>query len=88
MSGLQSFVVSSDFDAKEMVSRNLMRILGPFSQPAAILDLQTGPALEGGVNATIAWIDPVNWLADLTELQILETAQVMLIFKPKRMSTI
>lgn len=59
-----------------MVSRNLMRILGPFSQPAAILDLHAGPALEGGVNATVAWIDPVNWLADLTELHILETAQV------------
>jgi len=73
---VQSFIVSSDFDAKEMMFRNLMRIIGPFTQPSATLELHAGPALEGGMNASIIWIDPVNWVADVTELHILETAQV------------
>ncbi|CAB3376752.1 Hypothetical predicted protein [Cloeon dipterum] len=76
-SRIESFIVSSDFDVKEMVSRNPMRVLGPFSQPTAIVQLSSGPALEGGLNATVMWTDPIGWLADITEIHILETAQTL-----------
>lgn len=70
--------MSSEFDAKEQLARNLLGSLGPFSQPEAVLELGAGPGIGAGLNASLLWLDPVGWLADITEVHIEENPQVNL----------
>lgn len=68
---LQSMFVSSEYDQKEQVSRNFIRILGPFSEPTLIY--QFLPSLSSSiklVNLTFLWIDPIGQLIDITEASI------------------
>lgn len=77
--------VSTDFDQKEQVSRNLAKILGIHSEPLLVLHLSgsaavaaagsissTTPAPVAIYNVTILWINPSGRLADVTEMRIEE----------------
>ncbi|XP_064292285.1 xylosyltransferase oxt isoform X2 [Plodia interpunctella] len=68
---IKIFKVSSDYDQKEMIFRNLANILGPLSEP--VLLYQFSPILEKkGENLTLIWLDPTGLIADVNVIIINE----------------
>lgn len=63
----QNFVVSSDFDQKEQMSRNFIRIISPHTEP--ILIHQWGPGEQSFI-ATFLWLNPYDVLANVTSVNI------------------
>lgn len=66
-------LVSSDYDQKEQISRNLLRSLSVFSEPYLVYHFLSGTS---AYNLTFLWIDPVGSLADVSEAFIDEVATV------------
>lgn len=63
--------VSTDFDQKELTSRNFARILSEKSEPVLILKLSGTSHVENStVNLTILWIDPNEKVQEAAELNI------------------
>jgi protein xylosyltransferase len=63
--------VSTDFDQKELISRNFARILSENSEPVLILKLSGTSQVENStVNLTVLWIDPYEKIQEAAELQI------------------
>lgn len=52
---MQNVFVSSDFDQKEQQSRNLLRVVGPFTELVGVFVLWPGETLY---NVTVLWVDP------------------------------
>ncbi|XP_066992776.2 xylosyltransferase oxt [Anabrus simplex] len=70
---LKTFHVSSDYDQKEQISRNFLRVLGPFSEPVLVYQLNPVPSGSNlAVNVTFMWIDPAGQLADATDVHLEE----------------
>lgn len=66
------FKVSSDYDQKEMMFRNLANILGPLSEP--VLLYQFSPPIEKNFeNLTVMWLDPAGVIADVVGLHVDDT---------------
>lgn len=61
--------ISSDYDQKEHLARNFGKILGPTSEPVAVLHL-IGATDEGSVNVTVLWINAIGYLADASTMTI------------------
>lgn len=59
---IKIFKVSSDYDQKEMIFRNLGSILSPFSDPVLLYQFSS-QKLSG--NLTVLWLDPAGMLADV-----------------------
>jgi protein xylosyltransferase len=63
--------VSTDFDQKELTSRNFARILSESSEPVLILKISGTSHVENStVNLTILWIDSNEKVQEAAELQI------------------
>ena len=63
--------VSTDFDQKELISRNFAKIFSESSEPVLILKLSGTTSVENStVNLTILWIDPSEKIQEAAELQI------------------
>lgn len=65
--------VSSDFDQKEMTSRNFARVLSVSAEPVLILKLSGTTHVENEnstVNLTILWLDPTDKVKEAAELVI------------------
>ncbi|XP_075224237.1 xylosyltransferase oxt isoform X2 [Lycorma delicatula] len=69
-------IVSSVFDQKEQVHRNLLRSMSVFSEPSLACHVNSG---AGTYNITFLWLDPTGVLADVTEAYFDETASVQYI---------
>ncbi|XP_073968810.1 xylosyltransferase oxt [Rhodnius prolixus] len=54
-SRIKNVFVSSDFDQKEQQSRNLLRVVGPFTELVGVFVLWPGETLY---NVTVLWVDP------------------------------
>lgn len=67
LSLFQNFIVSSDFDQKEQMSRDFIRIISPHTEP--ILIHQWAPG-EQSFTATFLWLNPYDELANVTSLNI------------------
>lgn len=68
---IKQFKVSSDYDQKEMIFRNLAGILGPLSEPTLSYQFSTNTLLEKRTeNLTIVWLDPAGIIADLTDIHV------------------
>lgn len=77
MQRLQSLVVSSEYDQKEQTFRNLLCVLGPFSEP--VLVYQFLPSLSNSIksfNLTFVWIDPSGQLMDISESSVDEAFSI------------
>lgn len=70
---LQVMLISSDYDQKEQMSRNLLRSLSIFSEPYLVYNFLSGTS---AYNVTFLWVDPVGSLADVSEAYIDEVATV------------
>lgn len=63
--------VSSDFDQKELMSRNFARVLSVNAEPILILKLSgTSQAENATVVLTVSWLDPNDKVQETTELTI------------------
>lgn len=63
--------VSTDFDQKELVSRNFAKIIGSKSEPVLILKLSGSSKVDNAtVNLTVLWVDPTDQVMEAGELQI------------------
>lgn len=63
--------VSSDFDQKEMTSRNFARVLSVNAEPILILKLSGSTNVENStVNLTILWVNPSDQVKEASELVI------------------
>lgn len=63
--------VSTDFDQKEMITRNFARVIGVNSEPVLILKLSATSHPENSTaNLTILWIDPSEKVVEVGELII------------------
>lgn len=73
-SKIMQFEVSTDYDQKEQISRNLQKIIGPSMEPVVILKLSGSSKSENTtVNFTVLWVNPNNTVADSTELHVEDT---------------
>ncbi|XP_076309198.1 xylosyltransferase 1-like isoform X3 [Tachypleus tridentatus] len=63
---LKFIQVGTDFDLKEQLFRNFGRIIGPFSEPAALH--KWGPGKE--FSATFVWVDPTKTVAGSYEVRV------------------
>lgn len=61
--------MSSDFDQKEQISRNLLMTLGPFSEPAIVFHFTAGTSTY---NVSFLWVDPIGQIVDISEFHIEE----------------
>lgn len=73
MKRLDLLIVSSDYDQKEQVSRNFLRILSPQSEPVLIYHFQ--PRYESSTyNFTTLWISPAGDIQDVVEFSVDENS--------------
>ncbi|XP_001949441.1 xylosyltransferase oxt [Acyrthosiphon pisum] len=70
---LLNFVVSSDFDKKEQMSRNFIRLISPYTEPVLIHQWATG---EQRFTVTFLWLNPYDELVNITPINIEESALV------------
>ncbi|XP_054264373.1 xylosyltransferase oxt-like isoform X2 [Macrosteles quadrilineatus] len=70
---IKALVVSSQFDQKEQMFRNLARVLGVWSEPSVAVTLVSG---SSGANLTLLWVDPTGVLADVSEASVDETSAI------------
>ncbi|XP_032520548.2 xylosyltransferase oxt isoform X1 [Danaus plexippus] len=64
MEYIKVFKVSSDYDQKEMLFRNLANILGPWSEPVLLYQFSAYVDKNMG-NLTLVWLDPAGVIADI-----------------------
>lgn len=55
---------------KEQMSRNFLRVLGPFSDPVLVATLESNATGAITNNMTFLWIDPTGQLAEVSEMHI------------------
>ncbi|XP_003739820.3 xylosyltransferase oxt [Galendromus occidentalis] len=69
---LRGLEVSTEFDLKELLSRNFAGIIGPYSEPGVVQEWDAGPA--GSV--TFVWIDPAKVVAGSYEIHVTRNEQI------------
>lgn len=70
---LRILAVSTEYDQKEQVFRNLIRAIGPYSEPSLMYHFI--PTLEETItasNVTFLWLDPVGDVAEVSEAIVFE----------------
>lgn len=75
MERLTVLIVSSDYDQKEQISRNFLRILSPQSEPALMyrfLPKHGSPVY----NLTSLWISPTGHLQDIVDFSVEESSLI------------
>lgn len=71
---LDHLVVSSDYDQKEQILRNFVRILGPYSEPTLVYQFNASPYSSAtSYNVSFLWIDPSGNLAQISDTVVDET---------------
>lgn len=66
---LKSLQVTSDYDQKELISRNFGKFLGPFSEPILLYEFL--PILNfKSTNITFLWINPSGGVVDVSQIQL------------------
>lgn len=55
---------------KEQMSRNFLRVLGPFSDPVLVVTLESNSTGAINNNMTFLWIDPTGQLVEVSEMHI------------------
>lgn len=65
---IKIFRVSSDYDQKEMMFRNLANILGPLSEPVLLYQLSSH--INKNENLTLIWLDPTGTIGDINEIHV------------------
>ncbi|CAG9771125.1 unnamed protein product [Ceutorhynchus assimilis] len=76
MDHLSFLMVSTDYDQKEQLSRNFIRILSPYSEPVLVYKFQNLPKNGKQYNLTCLWIDPVGNLRDVSGISLEENSLV------------
>lgn len=73
---LQNLIVSSDFDQKEQMSRDFIRLLGPYTEPVLIHQWAPG---EHSFVVTFLWLNPYGELVNVTSVNIDGSALVCIL---------
>lgn len=73
MERLDYLIVSSDYDQKEQISRNFLRILSPQSEPVMVYQFRPRYGAQT-YNFTSLWISPVGQLHDAVEFSVDENS--------------
>ncbi|KAJ0178283.1 hypothetical protein K1T71_006106 [Dendrolimus kikuchii] len=71
LNSIKSFKVSSDYDQKETLFRNMANILGPLSDPVLLYQFAPNTDLKTD-NLSVLWLDPAGMIADLNNIHIEE----------------
>lgn len=69
MEHLQSLTVSSDYDQKEQISRNFLKLLSSYSEPVAVYKFKAFKTSKQ-YNLTCLWVDPAGNLRDVSVLSV------------------
>ncbi|VVC31413.1 Hypothetical protein CINCED_3A008702 [Cinara cedri] len=64
---LLNFIVSSDFDQKEQMSRDFIRLISPYTEPVLIHQWASGEQI---FTVTFLWLNPYGELANITSVTI------------------
>lgn len=65
---LKMFAVSTDYDQKEQVFRNLVRSIGPFSEPSLMYHfVPSAEDISTSSNLTFLWFDSAGNIADVND---------------------
>lgn len=78
---LKVLAVSTDYDQKEQVFRNLVRAMGPFSEPSLMYHFVPGAEEASSSNMTFLWLDPAGYVADVNDAYI-DEGNVINFIKP------
>lgn len=76
---LQNFIVSSDFDQKEQMSRDFIRLISPYTEPVLIHQWASGEPGEQIFTVTFLWLNPYGELGNVTSVTI-EGSAIVSIF--------
>lgn len=60
---VETFLISSEYDQKEQVTRNYLRILSPFTEPVLVYSIKQHNKMNS-YNFTSLWINPNGYLVD------------------------
>nr|CAH7713300.1 unnamed protein product [Callosobruchus chinensis] len=71
---VETLTVSSEYDQKEQVSRNFLRLLSPYSEPVLVYSFNMQHSTKG-YNVTSLWIGPSGLLYDSVEFFVDESTQ-------------
>lgn len=74
---IRSLSVSTDYDQKEQMFRNLMSSMGPYSSPVLAYEFDAGYAVSQ--NISVLWIDPYGRLADVNHILLEEMVLVIIV---------
>lgn len=73
---LRSFEVSTEFDLKEQISRNLPKFIGPNSDPVLSFKFIGKQESDShSYNLTVLWIDPAGTLQDYNEIHVEDSVE-------------
>lgn len=75
MERLDLLIVSSDYDQKEQISRNFLRMLSPQSEPVLIYQFRPKYG-SSAYNFTTLWISPAGQLHDVVDFSVDEGALI------------
>lgn len=74
---MQNLIVSSDFDQKEQMSRDFIRLIGPYTEPVLIHQWTPG---DHSFIVTFLWLNPFGELANVTSVNIEGSALVSMLY--------
>lgn len=72
--------MSSDFDQKEQMSRDFIRLISPFTEPVLIHQWTASEQGEQIFTVTFLWINPYGELGNVTSVTIEGSALVSICF--------
>lgn len=75
MERLDLLMVSSDYDQKEQVSRNFLRMLSPQSEPVLVYQFRSKYG-SSSYNLTTLWISPAGQLHDVVDFSVDENSLI------------
>lgn len=72
---IKSIEISTEFDQKEQLARNYLKIMGLNSEPTFILHLTAANSdskviLVNNYNLTVLWVNPAGHLSDISEIYV------------------
>lgn len=75
MERLDLLIVSSDYDQKEQISRNFLRLLSPQSEPTLVYQFRPRYG-SSSYNFTTLWISPAGQLHDVVDFSVDENSLI------------
>lgn len=75
MEHLNYMLVSTDYDPKEQISRNFLKIMSPYSDPNFVYHFNTHKTAKV-YNISCLWINPAGYLEEVTDISVDESSLI------------